>query len=84
MRHCIAAPAGRAGGNHTVDEGSMVKLCLLLEGDEHRRTLHPENLGEEFYPERLALALLISPALPSLDEGSGSYALLFLCFHIVK
>lgn len=72
------------GGNHTVDEGSMVKLCLLLEGDEHRRTLHPENLGEEFYPERLALALLISPALPSLGEGSGSYALLFLCFHIVK
>ena len=47
----------------------------------HFRPAH--HLGEEFGPENLAIALLISPAFPFLGEGSGSHALLFLCLHLV-
>ena len=69
-------------GYHRVDERSMVELRLLLEGNKRRRAFHPEYLSKKLDPESLALSLLISPAFPSLGEGSGSRALLFLCVHV--
>ncbi len=64
--------------NVGIDEAGAVELDLILKGDDVIRPLHSEHRLEEFQPERLAFAFLISLAFPMLRKGLCRGCLLIL------
>ena len=60
----------------------MVELCLLLKLQEQRRIFHAEHLGDEFGPEHLAFALLITTPFPAAGKCLSRFSLLLLGFHL--
>ena len=65
----------------SVDKVGIVNLYLLFKTDKVKCVLYPIYLRKQFQLERLAVPLLISPALPTFCEFSGSGSYLFLCIH---
>ncbi len=70
------------GGYHGIDERCVVQPRLLLKANEIGCIANAIDIGEQVNPKQLALALLISPTLPSFYKIGSRRALLFLCKHI--